>query len=108
MKSLLGLGLILVVASAFSAGCGTDCECICEEQNECPGAVAEDCSTSCANTATLNAEAGCGAQYDALINCVSDVDACVGGDRCAVEQSSWNSCVSSYCGQNPGAVGCPS
>jgi hypothetical protein len=94
VTSLTHLGLMVFVG-AFTAGCGADCESLCEDAQGCEGALDADCATSCEKTEEAIEEAGCEDQFDDYLDCASDLDdICDRGDVCASEAAAFFACGS--------------
>jgi hypothetical protein len=66
----------------FAVGCGPDCEGMCEERNECDGAMKQDCEKVCEDGEKEAEKAGCEDQYDDYLSCLDDQD-----DLCKMTES---------------------
>ena len=78
-----------------AAGCGPDCESQCEDRNACEGTQAKDCDRYCEGLQEDIENESCEDQYDALLECTSDLDdICEApADACASEESVFNECM---------------
>lgn len=101
------LGAALILAStAMLAGCGADCEGLCEDGQECEGADSEDCEASCEKTEKLNEAAGCEDQYDDLLSCIDDAEDICKSDSCDSEGGKYVSCIVEYCASHSDSSEC--
>ena len=109
--------LILVPFLALTpviVGCGADCEDVCEEAQDCPGADDdEDCSKICEDAESLNEDAGCEDAFDDYISCIDDEDdICVEDETdiskipCSSEATAYGTCVGKYCASHQTEAAC--
>jgi len=90
-NALVSFGLMAFIG-AFTVGCGADCESLCEDGNECEGAVKnDDCAGSCEKAEKAAEDAGCSDEYDDLVSCAGDQD-----DVCKPEEGACSSELTAY------------
>jgi hypothetical protein len=97
---------LLSSALAFAPGCGTaggspQCRSNCAAAEKCPHAAAMDCSQECADLDTLNAAAGCGDSYEALITCEAGLPNACDDSSCTTQVNDYQACATSYCMTSP-------
>jgi hypothetical protein len=95
--------LLIVPFLAFAVtACGNDCVSSCEDANECPGVTTKiDCDDFCDKMEKLAEDADCSDQYDDLVSCGSDQDACKENNTaCTSEQDAYSKCLTPYCTKN--------
>jgi hypothetical protein len=88
-------------ASKSSSGTGpsepqADCESLCEEAQECPGATpGVDCAAECKLSEQEAAEAGCSGEWDDLMTCIAELeDICtIGEGDCVSEAGAYSDCI---------------
>jgi hypothetical protein len=93
---LLGLLLFLLLP----AGCGEDCERLCEERKLCRGARTDaDCAAQCEELEELVEDANCTEQFDSLNDCVASQEDLCDEDPAGCESQSraYTNCMSDYC-----------
>ena len=99
--NLRKLTIVPMLAMAlFAAGCGDDCEGLCEDSKECEGADKDfDCAGFCEKQEKLAADSGCEDQYDETVSCIGDQDdICkVEEDACKSEDDAYSKCLEKYC-----------
>ena len=93
-----------VALGGFAVGCGNKCKSSCEDGKDCAGATAEqkatDCGKLCDDMDSLSDAANCSDQYDKLMDCADDHDAC-DDNACSEEGTAWGTCVVTYCTAHP-------
>ncbi len=94
-----------VALGGLAVGCGGDtCKSSCEDAKKCSDATAEvkatDCGKSCDDLDSLSDTAKCSDQYDKLMDCADDHDAC-DKNACSAEGAAWGTCVFAYCTAHP-------
>ncbi|MCC6552072.1 MAG: hypothetical protein IT372_03490 [Polyangiaceae bacterium] len=104
---LLTLGLAMAIG-ALAAGCGTDCETLCDDKKECPGSNRNvDCEALCQDERALAAVSECEESYDDLLDCEASVDdICRPGESCASETIEYSGCIGEYCAAHPDDDAC--
>lgn len=111
LRRLLLASVIVTLAGGFAAGCGPDCEDLCEDRKACSGAPAADqeadCATGCEDARALAEIADCDDPYDDYLDCATDVDeVCSEGDACSAEERAYSSCVVAFCAAHPDDTAC--
>jgi hypothetical protein len=101
-------GMTSGTATTGSGTAAAECESLCAESNMCAGATMTDCAVSCAEVTTLNAAAGCGAKYQAVLSCAGGLsDLCSAlSTACSTQIAGYTSCVEAYCTQTPTPSAC--
>ena len=114
--SMIGLVLFSALACADDTvprsggggggGGGPSCYAICAEEQQCPGAVTEDCTTSCQEVMAFSAESGCSAALGTLLRCLdAEEDICAPG-LCVTEDDAYDDCADDYCEVTPISLAC--
>lgn len=87
--------LMTVVALGLSAvACGPDCAALCEEGNDCEGAVkVSDCEKACEENEKKAEAAGCESQYEEALSCRDDLEDVCDISDCADELKALGECV---------------
>jgi hypothetical protein len=108
--------LVLVLAlcaAALSTACGGSysCQDLCTASNACPGTtVKDDCPSNCNRIAALNASAGCGAQFDAMLSCADSHQSAicteVSTSPCSAQFNAYSGCVTPYCSAHSSDANC--
>jgi hypothetical protein len=102
--TLRKLTIVPMLAMAlFAAGCGADCEGLCEDGKECEGADEDfDCEGFCEKQEKLAEDAGCEDEYDETISCAGDQDDVCERDEdtCSSESEKYGDCLTDYCMDN--------
>ena len=65
-----------ILCALLAFGCQPDCRLMCEEIEEadCAGGSTPDCESQCKHDQDLVTNAGCEADYDALLACYDDLE----------------------------------
>ena len=96
--SLMALLFTVLVA----AGCGTDCESICQEaQDQDCTTIDGNCSTVCNAAEAVSDKAGCSDALDNWVDCSADGTVCTTDARCSSQESVLATCAYTYCSANP-------
>ena len=75
------------------------CASVCAQQNKLCDTTNE-CASSCTMSEQSVAKAGCGAQYQALLECQAKEQVCdIGSTECP--ETDFQSCYVRYCANNP-------
>ena len=92
------------------SGCGADCESLCEDSKECPGAdQSADCAKECAEMEQDVEAFGCTSEYDDFLSCSGDTDICSeteAEEKCKDEASKFIACIFAFCMTNPDNSAC--
>lgn len=91
------------------ASCQSECERSAKLDCDKDGVPDNDvnCTSACADYATVNASSGCGKDFDAYTSCLAGIqDLCTGTGPCNPQLATWMGCVQTFCAANPGADGC--
>lgn len=98
-----------VALGGLAVGCGNKCKSSCEDGKKCADATAEqkaaDCGKVCDDLDSLSSAASCSDQYDKLMSCADDHDAC-DNNACGAESAAWITCVGNYCTAHPTDTKC--
>lgn len=89
---------------AILAGCngGASCQSICE-RNQALGCGGTDCVSSCESGRTQSSRAGCGGQYQRLLNCAEENACNASTDTvCRSQLAELTGCATTFCVNNPG------
>lgn len=90
------MALITCLCSAASAGCGSDCETVCEESRECPGAddffEGVDCGDLCDLAEDFADAQGCLEEFEELNACGAAADDVCTSTDCQAEAQAYSEC----------------
>src|SRR5262245_58760206 len=94
---------LLAAALAPAAGCKeVTCERVCEDRNECEGAMVNpDCDASCNAEIQSAKDAGCKDQFDSLIGCQGGLSVCSADTLCTAQSAAYVKCLSDACSKDP-------
>jgi hypothetical protein len=111
LRRALIAAAIITLAGGSAAGCGQDCEDLCEDQRACSDAPAAgeegDCAIRCEDARALAQIADCDDPYDDYLDCATDVDdVCSPGDACGAEERAYSSCIVAFCSEQPDDPAC--
>ncbi len=111
-RALFQISMTLLVAIA-SAACSADesegdsaasCASVCAKQNELCG-DSSDCAALCSSLAKVNATTGCGAEYQAGLECLATANKC-DQDETICPGASFLDCIAAYCAGHPSEPFC--
>ncbi len=91
------------------AGCGADCEDLCEEAKDegCTGSANKNCEAYCIEQDDLAEDSECDDKYDDYLDCADDLDdICDLGNKCKAEGAALYVCESEYCKTHKDTPGC--
>lgn len=92
-KKLLMISLFAAIPAVTGCG-GDDCESVCEDANDCPGATKQDCAKSCDAAEKAAKDAGCEDQFNDMWDCAGGEDVCkADSNACSKEASALFSCL---------------
>ena len=92
--------VLVATVALFGAGCGVDCEGLCEERKKCDGEdKAVNCPKYCDDTQELVEDANCEDEYDKLTQCTGNQDDICrpDADACRSESVAYTDCMTKYC-----------
>jgi len=93
-KKLLLIPFLAILPAL--TGCGSDCESVCEDANDCPGATkTPDCGKQCDESEKAADKLGCKDQWNDVWDCAGDEDVCKAdsGKACEKELNALSTCV---------------
>lgn len=90
---------------AMATGCKSQCETMCEDSLSCDTDAYvmaqddEDCTDECEEIEELVEGADCEEEFDAVLECMKELDICDDGDRedCESEYTDLSECFTDYC-----------
>jgi hypothetical protein len=89
-----------------SGGSGADCVSLCSasQAGQCT-TITGDCGTFCSALTVVDSEANCESEYDAYESCLG-TPATVCGNSCGAQAQALQNCVDPYCGAHSSESSC--
>jgi hypothetical protein len=109
LQRALVASAIMTLAGVLAAGCGVNCEDLCEDQKACSDVPADsDCTLYCEDARALAQIAECDEAYDDYLDCATDLeDVCSSEhEECDDEERTYSSCIVEFCSENPDDPAC--